>query len=73
MHFHLQAIKQAEEHIDLVKQERAHYRSCVDTSTANLTACFADIPPPFSNIPPRSHDTTIHYSFDMAQQVNDSY
>ena len=65
----LQAIKQAEEHIDLVKQERAHYHSCCQTSTTNLQDCFADVPSPGSYIPPRSHDITIHYSFDMAQQV----
>lgn len=65
----LQAIKQAEEHITLVKQEREHYRSCCKTSSTNLKDCFADVPSPGSHIPPRSHDITIHYSFDMAQQV----
>ena len=59
----------AQKHMNLVKQERAHYRQCCQTSSENLKSCFPVVPPPSCALPANSTDTTIHYSFDMAQQV----
>ena len=69
MAFSFKAIKSAEEHINLVQKERAHYRECLDTSSSNLKASFPVVSSPGSCLPANSTDTTIHYSFDMAQQV----
>ena len=63
------AIKSAEEHIRLVQQERAHYRECLGTRSTNVKASFPVVPSPRSCLPANSTETSIHYSFDMAQQV----
>ena len=67
-------IKQAEEHISLVKEERAEYRKILKECSDNLHKLFTrggflQVPPPYSRIPAMSNRTTIDYSFDMAQQV----
>ena len=67
-------IKQAEEHISLVQTERSHYRTILEKCSENLKRLFTSggvlqVPPPNSKIPAMSNKTTIHYSFDMAQQV----
>ena len=67
-------IKQAEEHISLVKEERTEYRKILQKCSDNLhktftSGGFLQVPPPFSRIPAMSNRTTLHYSFDMAQQV----
>ena len=67
-HF-LKAITVAEEHINSVKQERAHYQQCCKTSSDNVKASFPVFPPPSCMLPANSTDTTVYYSFDMAQQV----
>ena len=75
----LQAIKSAEEHITAVTKERSYYRTVCEESKKNITALYSSTmgsfepPPPYSMIGPLSNDTTIHYSFDMAQQVLKSY
>ena len=66
---HIKAIKSAEEHIGLVQRERGFYRQCLDVSSANHQRAFPIVPPPGSCLAANSTDTTIHYSFDMAQQV----
>ena len=66
------AIKSAEEHIALVQRERVHYHECLDTSSTNIKASFPVVPSPGSCLPANSTDATIHYSFDMAQQVRTS-
>ena len=65
----LKAIKSAEEHIELVQKERAHYHECLDTSSTSIKASFPAVPSPGSCLPANSTDATVHYSFDMAQQV----
>ena len=67
------AIKSAEEHIGLVQKEREYYRECLKISTTNLKAFFPVVPSPGCCLPANSIDTTIHYSFDMAQQVLQFY
>ena len=70
-----QAYKAAEEHITAVTKERSYYRSICADSKKNMVALYTsttgsfDPPPPCSVIRPLCNDTTIHYSFDMAQQV----
>ena len=71
---YLQAIKKAEEHTTLVQTERSHYREILKECASNLQKLFTSgevlqVPPPNSKIPAMSNRTTIHYSFDMAQQV----
>ena len=71
---HFKAIKSAEEHIGLVERERGFYHQCLDVSSANRQRAFPIVPPPGSCLAANSTDTTIHYSFDMAQQVcTDTY
>ena len=70
-----QAIKAAEEHITAVTKERSYYRNICEASKKNISELFAygesfDLPPPNSMLRPLSNDTTIHFSFDMAQQVD---
>ena len=59
----------------LVQKERDHYRRVLKTCEENLKKVFSageqiQVPPPtFQEIPAMSNKTTMHYSFDMAQQV----
>ena len=65
-----QTIKTAESHLKRVKAERAYYREVCENSAKTLEDLFpSGIPTPGANIPPKSHKGCIHYSFDMAQQV----
>ena len=62
--------------MDVVSRERKHYREQCKSSRDNLKALYTSDsgicqpPAPGSVIPSNSVKTTIHYSFDMAQQVN---
>ena len=62
-----QSIKRAEAHISLVSKERNHYRKSCKECKDNVRSAFT-----IENnyVPAMSRDTTIHYSFDMAQQVS---
>ena len=56
--------------------ERSLYCNACKSSRETLKAAFteADLfqpPPPLSYSPPKRHQITVHYSFDMAQQVNE--
>ena len=47
--------------------------SLTERQTLKAAVTEADLfqpPPPLSYSPPKSHQITVHYSFDMAQQVN---
>ena len=65
----------AEEHITAVTKERSYYRSICEESKKNIHQLYTSAagsfepPPPHSIIVLLSHDTTVHYSFDMVQQV----
>ena len=69
--FDPQVIKAAETHLSLAKSARAHYCTLCKESKANLREVFTqdkfNLPPP---LPPLSNPITVHYSFDMAQQVH---
>ena len=70
-----QVLSVAKAHLDLVTQERSVYRDVCKTSRENLKSLFTTAdgtfqpPCPASYTPP---NTTVHYSFDMAQQVHNT-
>ena len=69
-----QAIKEAEKHLAAVTKERSYYRNICEESKENIQQLFTSAgefqpPAPGTMIPPLQNNTTIHYSFDMAQQV----
>jgi len=58
----------------VVQKERDHYCSVLKTCEENLKKVFSageqiQVLPPFREIPAMSNKTTMHYNFDMAQQV----
>ena len=72
---HLQTLRTVRIHLDAVTQERKLYREVCKSSRDTLKATYStdgvlQPPPPRSAIPPCSEQMTMHYSFDMAQQVN---
>jgi len=69
-----QIIDKAKVHLETVTSERSLYRSACKSSRDSLKTMFtaADVfqpPSPSSFLSPKSHNITVHYSFDMAQQV----
>ena len=69
-----QVLKDAEAHLHLATQERSFYRSVVDTSKEALKETFTvngqlEVPPISVCLPPATKNITMHFSFDMAQQV----
>ena len=68
-------ISVAKDHVDVVSRERKHYREQCKSSWDNIKALYTSDswicqpPAPGYVIPSNSVNTTIHYSFDMAQQV----
>ena len=72
IHF-FQAIKEAEKHLEIVKLEHSLYKSLCKTSTITLKSHFGEdlqqLPPPGAMLPVNTHNITVYYSFDMAQQV----
>ena len=65
----------AEIHIKRATTERCYYRDTCKQSSINIHTFFnvADVfspPLPNSNLLPCSLDSTVHYSFDFAQQVH---
>ena len=74
----IQTIDKAKDHLEIVTTERSLYRDACKSSREALKAAFTEgdlfqPPPPLSYSPPKSHQMTVHYSFDMAQQVNEWY
>ena len=73
-----QVLSVAKAHLDLVTQERSVYRDVCKTSRENLKSLFTmadgtfQPPCPASYTLPNSVKTTVHYSFDMAQQVHNT-
>lgn len=71
----IQTIKAAEEHLLVVTKERSNYRTICQTTKDEIHAHFALAngnfapPPPNSALTSNSNRITVHYSFDMAQQV----
>ena len=73
--FCIKVLKEAEAHLVLATQERSYYKSLVDMSKRVLQQSFTvdgELKPPCLNarLSPGTHNITIHYSFDMAQQVS---
>ena len=69
-----QVLKAAQEHVRQATDERAHYRDAIDSAKKALQATFTIdgqlcVPPVHACLPTSSHDITMHFSFDMAQQV----
>ena len=69
-----QVLKDAEEHLRLATQERSYYGSAIEASKEVLRNTFAvdgslQVPPVGSCLPPLSHEIEMHFSLDMAQQV----
>lgn len=69
-----QVLKDAEAHLHLATQERSYYRSVIDTSKEALKDTFTvngelQVPPICACLPPATKNITMHFSFDMAQQV----
>ena len=72
--FHQQVLKDAEAHLHLATQERSYYRSMIETSKEVLKESFTvngqlEIPSISACLPLATKDITMHFSFDMAQQV----
>jgi len=69
-----QIIDEAKAHLQTVTTERSLYRSVCKSSRETLKSVFSEAdlfqpPSPSSYQQPMSHEMTVHYSFDMAQQV----
>ena len=69
-----QVLKDAGEHLRLATQERSYYRSAIEASKEVLRTTFTvdgslRVPPVGSCLPPLSHEIEMHFSLDMAQQV----
>ena len=72
--YYSQILSTAKTHLDAVSAERKLYRDVCKSSRDTLKATFTtdgylQPPPPRSNTRPCSVEMTMHYSFDMAQQV----
>ena len=64
----------AKEHITAVAKECSYYLNICEESKNTYLSYTSTVgsfepPSPHSMIVPLSNDTTVHYSFDMAQQV----
>ena len=72
----MQTIKQAESHLLDVTTERSVHQSALDTAKKSVVPFFTkdgtfSPPPPAAQEPANTAPISAHYSFDMAQQVND--
>ncbi len=67
-------MKRAEGHLFLATKARSYLKSQVAKSKEEVKLIFIDqglaVPPIHSSLPALSHDFSIHYSFDFAQQVS---
>ena len=56
-----------------MKSERSFYKelrkTCKDTLETYFGKDMEQLPPPGAKVPANTHDIKVHYSFDMAQQV----
>jgi len=73
IHFTLRQLKNIS-NIKHVKEERDYYRKACKDSTKALEELYKhgetmEVPLPGAQVPCRTNNKTIHYSFDMAQQV----
>ena len=74
IHSDHQVLKDAEAHLNLATQERSYYRSVIDTSKEVLKETFTvagqlQVPPISACLSPGTNNITMHFGFDMAQQV----
>ena len=65
----IQVVKKAQEHLDLATKARSYYRGQIEDAKRNVMAVFPSTPALRPGLLPRTHELTIHLSFDMAQQV----
>ena len=73
-YIHQQALKDAEAHLYRATQESSYYRSAIDIAKEVLKETFTvdgqlKVPPISACLAPATRDITMHFSFDMAQQV----
>ena len=71
----IEFLNDAEAHVQLAREERSHYRSVVATAKQVVKDTFSvdgqlQVPPVNACLPPASNDITLHFSFDMGQQVS---
>ena len=56
-----------------MKSERSFYKqlrkTCKDTLETYFGKDMEELPPPGAKVPDNTHAIEVHYSFDMAQQV----
>ena len=67
-------LKDAERHLQVATQERSFYRSAIEASKEVLRTTFnvnghLEVPPIGSSIKPLENDIEMHFSMDIAQQV----
>ena len=71
--YHNKIVKRAEEHLLLATKARSYLKTQIKASKDVVKSHFTDkglvVPPVGSCLAPRSHSITMHFSFDMAQQV----
>ena len=73
--FSIRVLKDAEAHLLLATQKRSYYKSLIDMAKAVLQQTFTvdgqlKLPCLNAQLSPGTHKITMHYSFDMAQQVS---
>ena len=73
--FNEQVLKDAQDHINLATAERSYYTAAIEDSRRVLNQTFTvhdqlQVPPLHASLQPKSHNIKLHFSFDMAQQVN---
>ena len=71
----IKVLKDAEAHLLLATQERSYYKSLIETAKPVLQQTFTvdgelKLPCLHARLSPGTQKITMHYSFDMAQQVS---
>ena len=71
----IQVVRKAQAHLEVATKARSYYKGQIEDAKRALKATFMVdgvlTPPSISAcLPPKAHDITMHFSFDMAQQVH---
>lgn len=70
----IQVIKQAEAHLLVATKARSYYKGQIDKAKESVKITFTEdnvlsVPSINARLQPRTNQMTMHFSFDMAQQV----